>query len=208
MHAGKSTVAQLLAQRWGVRRICMDHVRWDYYREIGYDEKTQRAAYERGGFAAMAAYWKPFEAHAVERLLEDVQRGAGGAGGEGGAGQGARGPHGERYVIDFGAGHSVFEDPALFARVRRALEPHDVVLLLPSPEPAESIAILRERRDALHPEQKDRSTDVNQHFLRHPSNSLLAKFTVYTKDRTPEQTAEEIAKLIAPAPPPPPPQGR
>jgi hypothetical protein len=108
------------------------------------------------------------------------------------------GDEGERCVIDFGAGHSVFDDPALFARVRRALEGHDVVLLLPSPDPAESTAILRDRRDSLHPQQRGQPTDVNEHFLRHPSNAILAKFTVYTKDRTPEETAEEVAKLLSP----------
>jgi shikimate kinase len=180
MHAGKSTVARLLAECWGVRRICMDHVRWDYYREIGYDEAKQKEAYDRGGFAGMVAYWKPFEAHAVERLLSDVKA--------------------ERCVIDFGAGHSVYEDPALFERVRAAMEPVTVVLLLPSSDVAESIAILRARRDVLHPKQAGQPTEVNEHFLRHPSNASLAKFTVYTKDRTPEQTAEEITNLFPPGP--------
>jgi shikimate kinase len=180
MHAGKSTVARLLAERWGIRRICMDHVRWDYYREIGYEETKQKEAYDRGGFAGMVAYWKPFEAHAVERLLNDLK--------------------GERCVIDFGAGHSVYEDPALFERVRAAMEPYAVVLLLPSSDAEESIAILRGRRDVLHPKQAGHSTEVNEHFLRHPSNALLAKFTVYTKDRTPEQTVEEIANLFPPGP--------
>jgi hypothetical protein len=192
MHAGKSTIARLLAERWGVRRICMDHVRWDYYREIGYDEARQKEAYERGGaFGGMVAYWKPFEAHAVERLLADVTS----------AGAGAT----ERCVIDFGAGHSVYEDPALFARVHKALMPHPVVLLLPSPDPEESIVILRARREALHPQRigkpPDDVDDVNKHFVHHPSNGRLAKFTVYTRDRTPEQTVEEIASLIGHAPP-------
>ena len=182
MHAGKSTVAKLLAERWGVRRICMDHVRWDYYREIGYEEAKQKEAYDRGGFAGMVAYWKPFEAHAVERLMGDVERA------------------GERCVVDFGAGHSVYEDPSLFERVRRAMEPHDVVLLLPCADIEESTAILRDRRDLIHPQQKGQPTDVNEHFLRHPSNVILAKFTVHTKDRTPEQTAEEIANLLPPGP--------
>ena len=181
MHAGKSTVAALLAERWGVRRICMDDVRWDYYREIGYDESRQKQAYERGGFAGMVAYWKPFEAHAVERLLADVAAGPPGAKG---------------CVIDFGAGHSVYEDPALLARVHKALTPHAVVLLLPSSDPEESIAILRARRDALHPQLIGTPTDVNEHFVRHPSNGRLAKFTVYTGNRTPEQIVEEIANLI------------
>jgi shikimate kinase len=180
MHAGKSTVAKLLAERWGIRRISMDHVRWDYYREIGYTEADQKAAYDRGGFAAMCAYWKPFEAHAVERLLSAVAS--------------------ERCVIDFGAGHSVYEDPALFERVQKAMQPHRVVLLLPSPDRAESIEILRRRRDELHPKQTGQPTEVNEHFVRHPSNALLATWTVYTKDRTPQQTVEEIANLFPPGP--------
>jgi shikimate kinase len=178
MHAGKSTIAELLAQRWGVRRISMDKVRWDYYREIGYDEKDQRSAYDRGGFAAMVAYWKPFEAHAVERLLADVKD--------------------EPCVIDFGAGHSVYEDPALFERVRKALQSFHVVLLLPSADPEESMAILRQRRDQLFPDRAGQPMDVNDHFIRHPSNAVLARWTVYTKDRTPEETDEEIAQLVPP----------
>lgn len=55
--------------------------------------------------------WKPFEAYAVERMMADRPLA----------------------VIDFGAGHSVFEDETLFERVRVALEPFpNVVLLLPS----------------------------------------------------------------------------
>jgi hypothetical protein len=88
----------------------------------------------------------------------------------------------------------------LFERVRKALEAHHVVLLLPSPVVDESIAILRARRDALKPQQRGQPTDVNEHFLRHPSNTLLATFTVYTKDLTPEQTAEDVANLLPPGP--------
>ena len=175
MHAGKSTIAGLLAGRWGVRRVSMDDVRWGYYCEIGYDKARQKEAYERAGFAGMVAYWKPFEAHAVQRLLADIA--------------------GERCVIDFGAGHSVYEDAALLERVRKAIEPYPVVLLLPSPDVDESIAILRQRRDVMFPDQIGMPMEVNEHFVRDPSNRLLAKFTVYTKGRTEQETADEIAKL-------------
>jgi shikimate kinase len=180
MDVGKSTVAGLLAQRWGVRRVAMDHIRYDYYREIGYERARADKLYRQHGFAALCAYWKPFEAHAVERLLADTA--------------------GERCVIDFGAGHSVYQDPVLFGRVQTALAPHPVVLLLPSSDPDESIAILLRRRDEVHRERKGRPNDMNEHFIRHPSNALLAKFTAYTKGRTPEQTVEEIANLFPPGP--------
>ena len=78
------------------------------------------------------------------------------------------------------------------------------MLLLPSHDSEECIAILRARREALHPQRIGKPTDdvddVNEHFVRHPSNGRLAKFTVYTRDRTPEQTVEEIANLIPPRP--------
>jgi shikimate kinase len=176
MHAGKSTVARLLAERFGVRRICMDHVRFDYYKEIGYDEKHADELAKQQGFGAKVAYWKPFEAHAVERLLVDHA--------------------GEKCVIDFGAGHSVYDDPVLFARVKTALRPFPVVLLLPSPDPKESVDICA-KRGGSNPKTQAELIRVNDHFVRHPSNALLAKFTVYNADHTPEQTADDVAQAIA-----------
>ncbi|HTL29848.1 MAG TPA: hypothetical protein VL282_11530 [Tepidisphaeraceae bacterium] len=175
MHTGKSTAARLLAERFEVKRICMDHVRFDYYKEIGYDEKHADELAKKGGFGAKVAYWKPFEAHAVERLLADHA--------------------GERCVIDFGAGHSVYDDPALFQRVRKVLEPCPVVLLLPSPDPVESVEILAQR-SKIDPQHIEHLKKVNEHFVRHPSNAQLAKVTIYTKDRTPEETADDVARSV------------
>ncbi|MEH2063239.1 MAG: hypothetical protein V7K50_13415 [Nostoc sp.] len=53
-------------------------------------------------------------------------------------------------MIDFGAGHSVYEDDALFKRVQKVLEPYiNVVLILPSPNLEESIQILNERNGGI-----------------------------------------------------------
>lgn len=176
MHAGKSTIAALLAERFSVSRVSMDDVRWEYYKEIGYSEAVQKEAYRLGGFAGLVRYWKPFEAHAVERLLADHTN--------------------ERCVIDFGAGHSVYEDPKLFSRVEAAMEPFPVVLLLPSPIVEETIAVLRGRRDERHPAQAGQPADVNERFVRHPSNAKLAKVTIYTKSRLPEETVDDVAKAV------------
>ena len=78
-------------------------------------------------------------------------------------------------VMDFGAGHSVYEDEALFARVEAALEPYpNVILLLPSPDLDESVAILNARfRRLLESEGvpiDERLFGVNERFVRHPSN--------------------------------------
>jgi shikimate kinase len=173
MGAGKSTQGKLLAAGLGLPRCSMDELRWDYYREIGYDDARQREIGEKEGFAGVYRYWKPFEAHAVERLLAEHRD----------------------CVIDFGAGHSVFEDGELFERVRKALDPRpNVVLLLPSSDPEVSIRVLRDRsRDRSPPGEND----INAHFVRHRSNYELAKIVIYTEGRTPEQTCESILAAIA-----------
>ncbi len=166
MDTGKSTLGELLSQKLGIPQCSMDDVRLDYYKEIGYDEEFAKQLREKEGFFAVYQYWKPFEAHAVERLLSEYSN----------------------CVIDFGAGHSVYEENELFQRVQRVLEPYNnVVLILPSPDLEESVQILNERNGGL---------DLNEHFIKHHSNHDLAKFVVYTKGKSPEETRDEIINMI------------
>ncbi len=170
MGAGKSTLARLIAEKTGLPQCPMDRYRWQYYAEIGYDHEHAEELGRDHGFRAVYDYWKPFEAHAVQRLLAE---------------------HSD-CVIDFGAGHSVFEDPELFECVRGALEPfRNVVLVLPSADENESIEVLARR--AQSPSQD--ALELNVHFVRHHSNRNLAKHVVYTNGRTPEETAQEVMRL-------------
>lgn len=169
VRTGKSTVGSLLAQQLGVPFYDMDALRYGYYAEIGYDtaEASRRRTDE--GFWGLYRYWKPFEAHAVERLLADHPDG----------------------VISFGAGHSVFEDDALFERVRTAMSPFpNVILLMPSPDLEESIRILRERDE----DPPVTVPDIVEHLVRHHSNWDLAKDVVYTRGKTPQDTCDEIRR--------------
>jgi shikimate kinase len=168
---GKSTVGTLLAERLNIPQYSMDDLRLGYYKEIGYDEEFAKNKRESEGFWGIYQYWKPFEAYAVERLLADH----------------------DHCVIDFGAGHSVYEDDALFQRVQKILAPYpNIILLMPSPNRDESVQILNERNEYV----SDGQPNINEHFVKHPSNDQLAKFTVYNKGKTPEETCEEILKLI------------
>lgn len=180
MSAGKSTIAKILAERLKRARIEADEHRWDYYEEIGYDHAKVKNIMEKGGgYLDMFAYWKPFEAHLVERILEDYP--------------GA--------VIDFGAGHSVYEDTELFNRVDKALA-HcaHVILLLPSEDGEASLAILNERLSELLMREigqvPPETLEANRQFLEHPSNERLASSIFYSDGKTPQELAEEIiAKL-------------
>lgn len=168
---GKSTLGKLLAEKLGLPSRSMDELRWDYYKEIGFDNAVQNEIGEREGFLGVYRYWKPFEAHAVERLLAEHHN----------------------CVIDFGGGHSVYEDDELFARVQQILAPYpNVVLILPSADLDESVQILRERNGENVPD----GFDLNAHFVKHHSNHDLAKFVVYTKGKSPEATRDEILGLI------------
>ena len=168
--AGKSTIGELLAARLNLPQYSMDELRWAYYNEIGYDDALAKQKRETGAWD-ISRYWKPFEAYAVERLLSEHTN----------------------CVIDFGAGHSVYNDPVLFQRVQQALSDYpNVVLLLPSPDLDESLRILNERNRELPADIRA----TNEHFVRHPSNYTLAKFTAYTQGKTPEGTCEEILRLV------------
>ena len=107
---GKSTLGKLLAEKLGVPLCSMDDLRLQYYNEIGYNKEKIREIDSTEGFSGVYKYWKPFEIHAVERLLADHKN----------------------CVIDFGAGHSVYEDDALFARAAWALKPFRNVVQAPS----------------------------------------------------------------------------
>lgn len=179
MGVGKSTVGALLAEKLKLPQFSIDDHRFDYYAEAGYDEDKAREIHQAEGMKGIIRYWKDFEAYAVERIMQDYPD----------------------HIIDLGAGHSVYEDEAHFAKVAQALAPHPVILLQPSADEAESIKILNDRFVEMHSEELGGEIEpfifeLNAHFVQHPSNRKLAKMTVYTKDKTPQQTCDEIIKRL------------
>ena len=180
MCAGKSSTARLLAARLGLEHVELDALRWGYYREIGYDEEMAALLKSsKPGLLERSAYWKPFEAYAVEKVVQDYQN----------------------CVLDFGAGNAVFADEALFARVQQALAPIEhVILLLPSPDLDEATAVVNRRfaqlLEKVAGEVNPEALLLNEHFVKHPSSRRLAKMIVYTGDKTPEEVCDEIVKRL------------
>ena len=166
---GKSTIGKLLSQKLNLPQVSMDEIRWKYYREIGWKADTQKQIREQEGFAGVYRYWKRFELYGIERLLSEHSN----------------------CVIDFGAGHSVYEDDT-FACASELLSPYEnVVLLLPSPDLDESFDILQKRNQITI-----NGMEINCFFMTHPSIYNLAKQVFYTKGKTPEEIKEDILKCF------------
>jgi shikimate kinase len=175
MCAGKSTIAALLAEKLNMPRVEMDELRWDYFKQTNYSKDEARRIFNAEGNIGVLRYSKPFEAQMVEKVLRDYAD----------------------HVIDFGAGHSVYEDEDDFARVQAALAPFsNVILVLPSADPDESIRVLNERLAALLAREGIKDTaeilELNAQFVRDPGNAKLAKKTVYTEGKPPEEASQEI----------------
>lgn len=179
MSTGKSTLAKKLAKKLGVPRVELDEVRQRFYQEIGYNEKYASEIVGKEGMRGLIEYWKPYEAHAVERALQVYKD----------------------CVIDFGAGHSVYEDQTLFRRVDQALKPYQFVfLILPSPDLDRSVEIVNERFSQLLLDEVGKVDsellDLNEHFVRHPSNHLLSKKTFYTEGRSVLKTCQAMLEWM------------
>ena len=167
---GKSTVSRLISERLSIKRRSLDDLRFDYYKDRGYDDRVAERIKLRDGFGAYYRHCKSFEAYGVGRILEDH----------------------EGCVFDLGSGHTVYEDATLFAGVYNAMRPFmNVVLMLPDPDPTRALRRL-ESRCILELEP---GVSLNRHLLFSPCNWMLAKHTVYTDGKTPEQTTHQILEM-------------
>ena len=96
------------------------------------------------------------------------------------------------YIIDFGAGHSVYEDKNLREQMKKmCAQFKNIILLLPSMD--KSREVLAERRKIKLSSHKDQD---NWHFITSPNNYELATNTLYEENKTPEDISREILQLV------------
>ncbi len=90
----------------------------------------------------------------------------------------------EPSVIDFGGGHSVYENPLMFYEFKKLLSRFkNVILILPSQNMEESLKILSERLKERNPLTYEKNIQINEHFVKSACNYELAKNIIYTKDK-------------------------
>ena len=93
-------------------------------------------------------------------------------------------------IIDFGAGHSVYEDPALDEKLRKMCSYFpNIYLLIPSRDEDASLKTLAKRLN-LKPE--DRKYKEIKRFLGLRNNERIATHIIYESGKNPMNIAEEI----------------
>ena len=172
-NTSKTSVGKLLAEQLNLAFISLPDISEKYFLEIGFNKTQQEQAWEEDGGDGFYRYMMPFDAYAIERALSE---------------------HRES-VIEFAAEHSVYDDSQLLENVEQILQPlSHVILLVYSPDTEESLRVLEESNTAIV-----NGMPINEHFVKHHSNHDLAKYVIYTKDKTPEQTCKDILSKINPS---------
>ncbi|MEM7535989.1 MAG: shikimate kinase [Chloroflexota bacterium] len=175
---GKSTQGRLVSQALNKPLVSLDPIAHKYYEQNGLSgEELRQSMAEHGFLQTLRQRWWPSVAFAAEQVVYDHPN----------------------CVIDFGAGYSHYEDEALFARVQKAVAGYgEVVLMLPSPDLDESVAILKARS------MESRGTDwvrdgydFIEHWVKDDCNERLATVTIYTEGKTPEETCDDILAAIS-----------
>ncbi|KAF5683504.1 shikimate kinase [Fusarium circinatum] len=172
--AGKTTIGKVLSEYLNKELFSLDRHRKELYAPFDYDDARANKLYEQEGVEGLLKYWKYFEYRAVVDILQNALK------------------PGDRFygkILDFGAGHSIFEDKEELDRVQELMSPYrGVFLILPCEDVEEALRIMEERRG--------HELSYNRHFLDHPSNKTLAKHIIYTKNISPERGADEILEFL------------
>lgn len=174
---GKSTQGKLVAEALGKNRVCLDAIATNkYYEPSGWDPAKHEQVKKTQGKLVASLQRKRSEAYAAQQVLKDYPDS----------------------VIDFGAGHTHYDDRTLFESVKEALaDVEHVIFLLPSPDLDRSVTILRQR--SLEQRETDwifDGYDFIEHWVKDDYNSILATMTIYTEGKTPEETRDEILLKI------------
>lgn len=172
--SGKSTIGKIVGNALSRELYSLDRHREELYAPYGYDKTIAEKIFEEQGLWAFYQHWRPFEYKAVTHILQNAKQ------------------EGDEFygkILDFGAGHSVFEDPDELAHIEALMKPYtNVFLVVPTEDVNEVVRITEERRG--------HELGLNRHFVEHPSNKRLAKHIICTKDVMAEESAKEVLCII------------
>jgi shikimate kinase len=166
---GKTTTARLISERLKKPVISLDDLRFDYYKEIGYDHGHMKMLQEKAGIMAIFQYGKIFDAHSIERVLEDHHD----------------------CIFDFGGGNIISGYNFDLSRIKKALEPYEnIVFLVPSNDNEETLEFICKRREI-----KATDKELISYLVHNHSNYEIAKHIVFVKNKTPEEVCDEVLSI-------------
>lgn len=166
---GKTTTAKLLSEKLNKPLVSLDDLRFNYYKEIGYDNNHMKDLHAKAGIMAIFQYGKIFDAYSIERILEDHQD----------------------CIFDFGGGNIVSGYNFDLERIKKALNPYEnIVFLTPGADKEEVLKFIYERRNI-----KSSDRELIEYLVYNHSNYDVAKHTVFVKDKTPEEVCNEVLSV-------------
>jgi len=178
--AGKTTLAERIARLLEWPRLSLDEMQRTYLKEMNNFAQVEQVMHKEKSTSPLL---QPYHAYVVERAFQDLQRSP------------------QAHVVEFGYGHSVYEDSTYISRVTEALSRYpNTFLIVPSPDPQEAADLLYGNIMS-HPLKRYVATretiyEINEHAVRLYSRYPLAKHVVYTKGSTAEQTCDYILNLV------------
>jgi len=175
---GKSSVAARLSEVYGLAHHDLDtEVRTYYDHSPYFDAATYNHLEATQGPAAAYEYSGETLVWALQEYLADRHDG----------------------IFDIGAGYTSHRQPHLNRQTEEVLSDFaNIVLLLPTSDPAQSVTTLRARLVAARKQQSwilD-GFDYLNHWVTAPDYRRLASLIVYTDDDIPDQVAERIAASL------------
>ncbi len=174
---GKSTIAEHLSIRTGLRNIPVDKLKWYYRLNNGYDLVKSRNILRTNGFSALIdyaqSYFGPREIHAILNQFSGI--------------------------VDLGASDTHSNDMRRMKELLHYLDGYpNVFLILPYPDENLTLQVLNKRLiqrykdDRLKGPVLNTYLEKNEEFVRSTQNHVAAKHVIYTNDRSFEKIAEEI----------------
>lgn len=164
--AGKSTQAKLLSSELGQPVCVYDEVKDNYRYKMGLDREKAHTINKEQGVYAMLCYMNEFKAKILAPIIDDHPG----------------------HIIDLGAGAHSFDEPEQVLLAQQAFKNiKNIILLLPSSDLATNINTLPGIKEGWL---------VNTFLIMHPTNELLSNKTIYTKNKTPNETMKEIIDYI------------
>lgn len=103
----------------------------------------------------------------------------------------------EPMVIDFGAGHSIYENPIMFYEMKKLITKFkNVILILPSEDLNESLRIINERISTRDVNDLNQRMANNKHFIESPCNYELSTDIIYTNNMSLDEITNTILQRI------------